>query len=84
MEAKYQAGQIEGRVSLSGYLLTTFSTGNDMGYGHVVNTPTTIANIHHHVLHLKADLDIKGTNNRFETLDIALEEEDVCMLLMLC
>ena len=70
----HQAGQIEGKVSLSGYILSSFNTGQGMNkYGSVLNEPTTIGNIHHHVLHIKADLDIMGTSNRFETLDIQLE-----------
>ena len=70
----HQAGQLQGKVSLSGYLLDTFYTGPEMDkYGHVVNEPTSMANLHHHVVSIKADLDIKGELNRFETLDIHLE-----------
>ena len=70
----HQAGQIEGKISLSGYVLATFYTGPEMNkYGFVLSEPTSIGNIHHHVLHLKADLDVKGTSNRFETLDIKVE-----------
>ena len=77
----HQAGQIEGKVSLSGYLLTSFYTGPEMNkYGHVLNEPNVIGNIHHHALHIKADLDIKGTSNRFETLDVHLENIQVRLL----
>ena len=71
----HQAGQIESKVSLTGYLLNSFYTGPEMDKsGHVVNEPMTIASIHHHIVHFKADLDILGQKNHFETLDIELEE----------
>lgn len=73
---------MEGKVTLSGYLINTFYTGPEMdAYGHVVNVASSFANIHHHMIHLKADLDIKGRKNRFQTLDISLEEVDVCNFL---
>ena len=74
----HQAGQIEGKVSLTGYLLSTFYAGPGMNkYGNVVNEPTTLGSIHHHIINIKADLDIKGQSNRFKTMDIKLEEVQV-------
>ena len=74
----HQGGQIEGKVSLTGYLLNTLYTGPEMNkYGTVVNEQSSIANIHHHIVHVKADLDIKGRSNRFETLDIMVEDIEV-------
>ena len=70
----HQAGQIEVKVTLSGYVLSVFSTGPEMGkYGFALNEAGSIGVIHHHLLNFKADLDIVGQANRFETLDIHLE-----------
>ena len=78
----HQAGQIEGKVSLSGYLQSHIYTGKEMDkYGHIVNIPSCMAHLHHHMVHFKVDLDIKGRKNRFETLDIKLEELKVCQLI---
>ena len=75
----HQGGQIEGKVSLTGYIVNTFYTGPAMNkYGNVVSEPTSIGNIHHHFIGIKADLDILGEENRFETMDIKLEEIPVC------
>ena len=71
----HQAGQIEVKISLTGYVLSTYYTGPEMNkYGRRLNYDNVIANIHHHLAHFKVDLDIRGTDNRFETLDIELED----------
>ena len=74
----HQAGQIEGKVSLSGYLLSTFYAGPGMNkFGNVVNELTSLGSIHHHIINIKPDLDIKGPSNQFKTMDIKLEEVQV-------
>ena len=71
----HQAGQIEVKVTLSGYVLATYYTGANMDkYGHRINDNNAIGNVHHHTVNFKVDLDVKGTENRFETIDIKLED----------
>jgi len=70
----YQHGGVEIRVSLAGYLGTTFDIPEELPYGVHLQGHTN-AGIHHHLFHFKVDLDIKGTKNRFETLDIHVENE---------
>ena len=71
----HQNGAIEVKVISTGYILTSFSLPNEETYGFRLRD-TMIGNIHHHIFHLKVDMDIKGTSNRFETLDIVPDEVD--------
>ena len=69
----HQAGQVEVKTSLTGYVVSTFyHDSQQRGYGHRVGE-RAIANLHHHLAHFKVDLDVGGIENRFETLDIELE-----------
>ena len=70
----HQNGAIEVSVSLSGYIISTYYTGtpSDDRYGYEV-FPNALGQIHNHILHFKADLDIIDTKNRFKSLDIMLE-----------
>ena len=71
----HQNGAIEVKIISTGYILTSFRTPAEEEYGFRLRD-TIIGNIHHHIFHLKADLDIKGTSNRYETLDIVPDEVD--------
>lgn len=68
----HQNGAIEVKVSPTGYIASVPYTSLDSRYGfrlqHAIAGP-----IHHHMFHFKVDPDIKGTDNRFETLDITEE-----------
>lgn len=65
----YQNGAIETKVSMTGYLGTTFFTPEEVPYATHVHKNVAAA-LHNHLFHFKADIDIKGTKNRYETLDI--------------
>ena len=67
-----QAGAIEARAISTGYILSTFYRPEEAPYGFRLDENIN-GNIHHHMFHFKADLDIGGTSNRYETLDMSEE-----------
>ncbi|XP_076443736.1 putative amine oxidase [copper-containing] isoform X2 [Babylonia areolata] len=69
----HQSGAIECRAISTGYIMSSFYNADEAPYGFRLNAEI-VANIHHHMFHFKADLDIGGTSNRYETLDISEEE----------
>ena len=71
----HQNGAIETKIIPTGYILTSFSLPPENKYGFKLRD-TIIGHIHHHIFHLKVDMDIKGTSNRYETLDIMPDEVD--------
>lgn len=68
----HQNGALETRVMSTGYIFPSYYTQNEDPYGFHIED-NIIGNIHHHLFHFKADLDIGGTSNRYETLDITPE-----------
>ncbi|EAU83093.2 copper amine oxidase [Coprinopsis cinerea okayama7 len=58
-------GSIEVTVRASGYIQSTYYYGNE-DYGYKIQKHLS-GSMHDHVLTFKADLDIKGTKNSFET-----------------
>ena len=69
----HQNGAVEVRTSPGGFLMTTHYTeapGDKFGFQ---VAPDNLAQIHNHLLHYKLDLDVLGSSNRFETLDISTE-----------
>ena len=71
----HQNGAVEVKVIPTGFILTSFRTPEEDDYGFRLRDHI-IGNIHHHIFHYKVDLDIKGTSNRFEALDLVPEEVD--------
>ncbi|XP_076443586.1 putative amine oxidase [copper-containing] [Babylonia areolata] len=69
----HQSGAIECRAISTGYITSTFYHPQEDPYGFRLND-RIIGNLHHHLFHFKADLDIGGTSNRYETLDISEEQ----------
>lgn len=65
-------GVLQVRVSLSGYVTTHFYYPQEDFYGTKL-TDTVVASLHNHLFHFKVDMDIKGVANRFQTLDIDIE-----------
>ena len=70
----YQNGVVETRVSLTGYLGTSFYYPPEQRYGAHLDDNLN-AGMHIHLFNFKIDLDIKGTENRFESLDIEMVNE---------
>ncbi|XP_071095335.1 putative amine oxidase [copper-containing] [Haliotis cracherodii] len=69
----HQSGALEVSVLSTGYILSTFHTPSEKPYGFKLQDHIT-GPLHHHVVLFKADIDIHGTDNRYETLDISTEE----------
>ncbi|XP_066288591.1 diamine oxidase [copper-containing]-like [Branchiostoma lanceolatum] len=65
----HQNGVMEVRVVLTGYILTS---PDKASYGYPLYGGN-VGNVHQHAFNYKVDLDILGTQNRFETVDIVLE-----------
>lgn len=70
----YSNGGMEIKVSLTGYLGTTFHYPEEDPYGAHVHKYVS-AGIHNHLFHFKVDLDVMGTSNRYETLNIDIENK---------
>ena len=71
----HQNGAIEVKIISTGYILTSFRMPEEEEYGFRLRD-TIVGNMHHHMFHFKVDMDIKGTSNRYETLDIVPEAAD--------
>ncbi|KAK3097716.1 hypothetical protein FSP39_012427 [Pinctada imbricata] len=70
----YQNGAIETKVSLTGYLGTSFYYPPELKFGAHLGKNLN-AGMHLHLFNFKVDLDVRGTENRFETLDIEMINE---------
>ena len=70
----YQNGVIEVKAASTGYVIAVPHTDAERQYGFQIHDRIN-ANLHIHLFNFKVDLDIKGTNNRFATLDISPTEE---------
>lgn len=67
-------GAIEVKVSATGYLATSFYYPEEEKFGTRISK-NVVAGLHHHLFHFKADLDIDGVDNRFQTLNIGTEKK---------
>ncbi|CAG5131613.1 unnamed protein product [Candidula unifasciata] len=65
-------GVVETRLMSTGYIQTLFYATTERPYGFNIHQ-NTLGNVHHHLAHFKADVDVGGTSNRYETLDISEE-----------
>lgn len=71
----HQNGVLGVSVGLTGYMVTNlYAPGHDSPYGFRIQDFLS-GPIHLHAAHFKVDIDVNGTSNRYETLDI--EEETV-------
>ncbi|NXN26052.1 AOC1 oxidase, partial [Nycticryphes semicollaris] len=68
----YPNGVLEAKVHATGFIHATFYTPQGRHYGTRVHSHL-LGNLHTHLVHYKVDLDVAGTGNSFETLDIRLE-----------
>ncbi|XP_045159159.2 putative amine oxidase [copper-containing] [Mercenaria mercenaria] len=71
----HQNGAVEVQVISTGYILTSFSVPAADDYGFRLREHIT-GNLHHHMFHYKVDMDIHGTGNRFEVLNIVPTKVD--------
>ncbi|NXU48633.1 AOC1 oxidase, partial [Turnix velox] len=68
----YPNGVMEAKVHATGYIHATFYTPQGRRYGSRVHTHL-LGNLHTHLVHYKVDLDVAGTANSFETMDVRFE-----------
>ncbi|XP_062610844.1 putative amine oxidase [copper-containing] [Saccostrea cucullata] len=66
-------GVIETRVTVTGYPMGTFHAPQESRYGFRLRE-NFIAPIRQFSFHFKVDLDVHGTSNRFETIDIQTQD----------
>jgi len=69
----HQNGVIEIKFMSTGYIMTSFFTNEEKPYGHRLQE-NILGNVHKHFVLIKLDLDIQGTSNRYETLEISEEK----------
>ncbi|NWI36726.1 AOC1 oxidase, partial [Picathartes gymnocephalus] len=68
----YPNGVLESKVHATGYIHATFYTPEGRRYGSRVHSHL-LGNVHTHLVHYKVDLDVAGSGNSFETMDIGFE-----------
>ncbi|NWX44034.1 AOC1 oxidase, partial [Steatornis caripensis] len=68
----YPNGVMEAKVHATGFIHATFYTPQGRRYGSRVHSHV-LGNLHTHLVHYKVDLDVAGTGNSFETMDVRFE-----------
>ncbi|NXT34840.1 AOC1 oxidase, partial [Pelecanoides urinatrix] len=68
----YPNGVMEAKVHATGFIHGTFYTPQGRRYGSRLHSHL-LGNLHTHLVHYKVDLDIAGTGNSFETMDVRFE-----------
>ncbi|GFO23001.1 amine oxidase [Plakobranchus ocellatus] len=64
----HQNGALETRLMSTGYIQSNVFRDVERLYGFRIEE-NILGNLHHHIFHLKADLDVGGRSNRYETLN---------------
>ncbi|XP_046285874.1 amiloride-sensitive amine oxidase [copper-containing] isoform X1 [Marmota monax] len=65
-------GVMEAKMHATGYVHATFYTPEGLLHGMRLHTHL-LGNMHTHLVHYRVDLDVAGTKNSFETLEMKLE-----------
>ncbi|RUS81337.1 hypothetical protein EGW08_010904, partial [Elysia chlorotica] len=73
----HQNGVMETRLMSTGFIMGNVFRAVERQYGFRIEETLT-ANLHHHMFHLKVDLDVSGTSNRYETLNVEPMETKLC------
>ncbi|XP_027394404.1 amiloride-sensitive amine oxidase [copper-containing] [Bos indicus x Bos taurus] len=68
----YPNGVMEAKMHATGYIHATFYTPEGLRHGTRLHTHL-IGNMHTHLVHYRVDLDVAGTKNSFQTLQMKLE-----------
>ncbi|XP_037691759.1 amiloride-sensitive amine oxidase [copper-containing] [Choloepus didactylus] len=68
----YPNGVMEAKMHATGYVYATFYTPEGLRYGTRLHTHL-LGNMHTHLVHYRVDLDVAGTRNSFQTLQMKLE-----------
>ena len=70
----YTNGVLEVKAISTGYILANAFSPEEESFAFKLHDDM-VGNYHLHLFHIKADLDIKGVNNRYETIDILTKTE---------
>lgn len=73
----HQNGALETRLMSTGFIQGNLYREVERLYGFRLEEELT-GNLHHHMFNLKADLDIGGTSNRYETLNVEPMDTTIC------
>ncbi|KAM6167500.1 diamine oxidase [copper-containing] [Erethizon dorsatum] len=65
-------GVMEAKMHATGYVHATFYTPEGQRYGTRLHTHL-LGNMHTHLVHYRVDMDVAGTKNSFQTLEMKLE-----------
>lgn len=65
-------GEIEMRVSPTGYIQSTFNLPFETHYGNPLHYDV-MGNVHQHLFHYKIDLDIRRVENRYSVIEVDTE-----------
>ncbi|EHA98333.1 Amiloride-sensitive amine oxidase [copper-containing] [Heterocephalus glaber] len=68
----YPNGVMEAKMHATGYVHATFYTPEGKRHGTRLHTHL-LGNMHTHLVHYRVDLDVAGTKNSFQTLQMKLE-----------
>ncbi|XP_041360403.1 putative amine oxidase [copper-containing] [Gigantopelta aegis] len=68
----HQNGALVVQALSTGYVTSFRKQSEHSSYGFEIHKDI-IANLHHHMFNFKVDLDVLGTDNRYETLDLSTE-----------
>ncbi|XP_061022097.1 amiloride-sensitive amine oxidase [copper-containing] [Dama dama] len=68
----YPNGVMEAKMHATGYIHATFYTPEGLRHGTRLHTHL-MGNMHTHLIHYRVDLDVAGTKNSFQTLQMKLE-----------
>ncbi|XP_037371106.1 amiloride-sensitive amine oxidase [copper-containing]-like [Talpa occidentalis] len=68
----YPSGVMEAKMHATGYVHATFYTPEGLRHGTRLHTHL-IGNMHTHLVHYRVDLDVAGSRNSFQTLQMKLE-----------
>lgn len=71
----HQNGAVEVKCVSTGYILTSTRFPPEDQYGFRLRD-RIVGNLHHHMFNFKADVDIHGTKNRFETISVVPDASD--------
>ncbi|XP_059172011.1 putative amine oxidase [copper-containing] [Physella acuta] len=69
----HQNGALETKIMPTGYIQSNYFSDIEKMYGFQLGD-TLFGNLHHHLAHFKVDLDIGGTSNRYQTLNIVQDQ----------
>ncbi|KAM9592743.1 diamine oxidase [copper-containing] [Trichechus inunguis] len=68
----YPNGVMEAKMHATGYIHATFYTPEGLHHGMRLHTHL-LGNMHTHLMHYRIDLDVAGTKNSFQTLEMKLQ-----------